>query len=111
MTEPLIESTRLQFSGLSAEEFEDVPGIGDTRVYTVRTRCISHNEQEMAGEGIRKSSRMKIVQVLSGVDKTIEDLPAPEPSLFDQPTEPNTDNGPDGESSEFEGPAFSAGER
>ncbi|MBM4522492.1 hypothetical protein GS462_21675 [Rhodococcus hoagii] len=80
----MIDSARLQFSGLSAEDFE-VPAIGEERTYTIIAVCQSHNERAMANEGTRKSANMKVVRVLSGVDKTINDEQKDEPSLFDQP--------------------------
>ncbi|NKW39047.1 hypothetical protein GS935_20210 [Rhodococcus hoagii] len=85
MSQPLIDSARLQFSGLSAEDFEDVPEIGEQRTYTIIATCQSHTERAMANEGTRKSVNMKVVRVLSGVDKTINDESKDEPSLFDQP--------------------------
>lgn len=84
MSQPMIDSARLQFSGLSAEDFE-VPAIGEERTYTIIAVCQSHNERAMANEGTRKSANMKVVRVLSGVDKTINDEQKDEPSLFDQP--------------------------
>lgn len=82
--QPLIESARLQFSGLSDESFDDPPAIGDTRTYTVLARCTAHNERAMANEGTRRSVTMKVERVLAGVDPHIADEPEPEPSLFDQ---------------------------
>lgn len=83
MSQPMIDSARLQFSGLSAEDFEDVPEIGEQRTYTIIATCQSHTERAMANEGTRKSVNMKVVRVLSGVDKAINDEQKDEPSLFD----------------------------
>lgn len=126
MSQPMIDSARLQFSGLSSEDFEDVPAIGEERTYTIIAVCQSHNERAMANEGTRKSVNMKVVRVLSGVDNTINDEPEPEPSLFDkppadEPDEPEDDGEPDPEEGEGAsvssigtgftgGPQFSAGD-
>ncbi|NKU63866.1 DUF7171 family protein [Prescottella equi] len=91
----MIDSARLQFSGLSAEDFE-VPAIGEERTYTIIAVCQSHNERAMANEGTRKSANMKVVRVLSGVDKTINDEQKDEPSLFDQPPAEDPDE-PEGD--------------
>ena len=69
--QPLIDSARLQFSGLSAEDFEDIPEIGEQRTYTILATCQAHNERAMANEGTRKSVNMKVVRVLSGVTEKI----------------------------------------
>ncbi|MBT9295365.1 hypothetical protein KKP62_10360 [Rhodococcus sp. GOMB7] len=95
MNQPLIDSARLQFSGLSAEDFEDVPDIGEQRTYTILATCQSHTERAMANEGTRKSVNMKVVRVLSGVDKSITEETKPEPSLFDTPEAGGSDE--DGE--------------
>ncbi|MDV8066411.1 hypothetical protein R4P64_07835 [Rhodococcus sp. IEGM 1366] len=132
--QPLIDSARLQFSGLSAEDFEDVPEIGEQRTYTILATCQSHTERAMANEGTRKSVNMKVVRVLSGVDKSIAEDAKAEPSLFDTPQgddtesedsdtdsdEPDTESeGDDTDSADsetpsnvtaFTGPQFSAGE-
>lgn len=128
MSQPMIDSARLQFSGLSAEDFEDVPEIGEQRTYTIIATCQSHTERAMANEGTRKSVNMKVVRVLSGVDKSIEEPAADEPSLFDQPPadepdEPEGDDEDQGDEADDEGasvssigtgfsggPQFSAGE-
>lgn len=96
MSQPMIDSARLQFSGLSAEDFE-VPAIGEERTYTIIAVCQSHNERAMANEGTRKSANMKVVRVLSGVDKSIEEPPADEPSLFDQPPADEPEPEPEGD--------------
>ncbi|PTR42055.1 hypothetical protein C8K38_111224 [Rhodococcus sp. OK611] len=116
MSQPLIDSARLQFSGLSAEDFEDVPEIGEERVYTIRARCQSHTEREMANEGTRKSVNMKVTRVLSGVANEIDDEPEPEPSLFDSDDTSSVDAEPEsigsilGGAEAFQGPTFSAGD-
>ncbi|NKT99796.1 hypothetical protein GS917_25210 [Rhodococcus hoagii] len=102
MSQTMIDSARLQFSGLSAEDFEDVPEIGEQRTYTIIATCQSHTERAMANEGTRKSVNMKVVRVLSGVDKSIEEKDDDEPSLFDQPapedsSEPEDDRDSDAE--------------
>lgn len=91
--QPLIDSARLQFSGLSAEDFEDVPEIGEQRTYTILATCQSHTERAMANEGTRKSVNMKVVRVLSGVDKSIAEEAKPEPSLFDTPEGGGSESG------------------
>lgn len=119
MSQPLIDSARLQFSGLSAEDFDDVPEIGEQRTYTIIATCQSHTERAMANEGTRKSVNMKVVRVLSGVDHSIGDEPEPEPSLFDgDPSDDGDEDQADGEGATvstldtgFEGgPQFSAGD-
>ncbi|NKR72934.1 hypothetical protein GS492_09795 [Rhodococcus hoagii] len=126
MSQPMIDSARLQFSGLSAEDFEDVPEIGEQRTYTIIATCQSHTERAMANEGTRKSVNMKVVRVLSGVDKTINDEQKDEPSLFDQPPADEPDEAEDGDEPDPEedegasvssigtgfsgGPQFSAGD-
>ncbi|NKV45443.1 hypothetical protein GS926_14940 [Rhodococcus hoagii] len=112
MSQPMIDSARLQFSGLSAEDFE-VPAIGEERTYTIIAVCQSHNERAMANEGTRKSANMKVVRVLSGVDKTINDEQKDEPSLFDQPPAeesdaPEGDDEPDPEATDDEGASVSS---
>lgn len=112
--QPLIDSARLQFSGLSAEDFEDVPQIGDQRTYTILAVCQSHTERAMANEGTRKSVNMKVVRVLSGVDESIEDEVDEEPNLFDSTDEDGQDDEPEtlGDAAakivKFDGPTFSA---
>ncbi|NKV19223.1 hypothetical protein GS913_06505 [Rhodococcus hoagii] len=108
----MIDSARLQFSGLSAEDFE-VPAIGEERTYTIIAVCQSHNERAMANEGTRKSANMKVVRVLSGVDKTINDEQKDEPSLFDQPPadepdEPEGDDEDQGDDADDEGASVSS---
>lgn len=118
MSQPMIDSARLQFSGLSSEDFEDVPEIGEERTYTIRARCQSHTEREMANEGTRKSVNMKVTRVLSGVSSKIDEEPDQEPSLFDTAAadaEKADDNEEADESAgeptaAFEGPSFSAGD-
>ncbi|WP_156042426.1 hypothetical protein [Rhodococcus sp. UNC363MFTsu5.1] len=116
MTQPMIDSARLQFSGLSAEDFEDVPAIGEQRTYTILATCQSHNERAMANEGTRKSVNMKVVRVLSGVDHTIDDEPEEEPSLFGSDGGSSVDDEPEsigdiiGGAEAFQGPTFSAGD-
>lgn len=84
MSQPLIDSARLKFSGLSAEDFEDIPDIGEQRTYTVRAQCTAHTEQAMANEGTRKSVNMKVVRVMAGVTEKIrEDEDDGQPSMFD----------------------------
>lgn len=112
MSQPMIDSARLQFSGLSAEDFE-VPAIGEERTYTIIAVCQSHNERAMANEGTRKSANMKVVRVLSGVDKTINDEQKDEPSLFDQPPadepdEPEGDDEGQGDDVDDEGASVSS---
>ncbi|MBM4516409.1 hypothetical protein GS432_08075 [Rhodococcus hoagii] len=112
MSQPMIDSARLQFSGLSAEDFE-VPAIGEERTYTIIAVCQSHNERAMANEGTRKSANMKVVRVLSGVDKTINDEQKDEPSLFDQPPadqsdEPEGDDEDQGDDADDEGASVSS---
>lgn len=113
MSQPMIDSARLQFSGLSAEDFEDVPEIGEQRTYTIIATCQSHTERAMANEGTRKSVNMKVVRVLSGVDKTINDESKDEPSLFDQPPadqsdEPEGDDEDQGDDADDEGASVSS---
>ncbi|NKU54963.1 hypothetical protein GS881_15555 [Rhodococcus hoagii] len=113
MSQPMIDSARLQFSGLSAEDFEDVPEIGEQRTYTIIATCQSHTERAMANEGTRKSVNMKVVRVLSGVDKSIEEPAADEPSLFDQPPadepdEPEGDDEDQGDDADDEGASVSS---
>lgn len=116
MSQPMIDSARLQFSGLSAEDFEDVPEIGEQRTYTIIAACQSHTERAMANEGTRKSVNMKVVRVLSGVDSTIEDPADEEPSLFDSDDPSSVDAEPESLGDiaagmdEFQGPSFSAGD-
>ncbi|MBM4468188.1 hypothetical protein GS502_01465 [Rhodococcus hoagii] len=107
MSQPMIDSARLQFSGLSAEDFEDVPEIGEQRTYTIIATCQSHTERAMVNEGTRKSVNMKVVRVLSGVDKTINDEQKDEPSLFDQP-EPEGDSEEQGDEADDEGASVSS---
>ncbi|OZE98104.1 DUF7171 family protein [Rhodococcoides fascians] len=91
--QPLIDSARLKFSGMSAEDFEDVPEIGEQRTYTILATCQAHTEQAMANEGTRKSVNMKVVRVLSGVT---EEINKPEdPSLFDQDEDGDEPTDPD----------------
>lgn len=111
--QPLIDSARLQFSGLSAEDFEDVPQIGEQRTYTIIAVCQSHTERAMANEGTRKSVNMKVVRVLSGVDESIEDEVDEEPNLFDsaddeQDDEPESLGDAAAKVVKFDGPQFSA---
>lgn len=111
--QPLIDSARLQFSGLSAEDFEDIPEIGEQRTYTILATCQAHNERAMANEGTRKSVNMKVVRVLSGVTEKINESPADDPSLFDSEPEPDAEDGDTEEGAtvhEFTGPSFSAGD-
>ena len=115
MSAPLIESSRIQLSGLSKESFDDPAEIGETRVFTVLARCTAHNERAMANEGVRRSVTMKVERVLPGVDHSIEDKEPEEPSLFDTekvtvtktlaavPDEPDSSDPLD----EFKGPSFS----
>jgi hypothetical protein len=88
MSAPLIDSARIQLSGLSEESFDDPAEIGETRVFTVLARCTAHNERAMANEGVRRSVTMKVERVLPGVDHTIEDSKPSEPSLFDTAADP-----------------------
>lgn len=117
MSQPLIDSARLQFSGLSAEDFDDVPEIGEQRTYTIIATCQSHTERAMANEDTRKSVNMKVVRVLSGVDRSIEDETDTEPSLFDStPGDEGQDDDDEGATvstldTGFDGgPTFSAGD-
>ncbi|WP_047888554.1 hypothetical protein [Rhodococcus sp. ARP2] len=112
--QPLIDSARLQFSGLSAEDFEDVPEIGEQRTYTILATCQSHTERAMANEGTRKSVNMKVVRVLSGVDKSIEKEIEDQPNLFDSAPDAGGESGGEIETpsnvSDFTGPKFSSDE-
>ncbi|MBM4592256.1 hypothetical protein LRM64_10140 [Prescottella equi] len=126
MSQPLIDSARLKFSGISQEDFEDIPAIGETRTFTIRAQCTKHIEEQMANEGIRKVANMRISKIVSGVDKSIEDKEGDEPSLFDtdpadEPDEPEDDREQDAEEDEGAsvssigtgftgGPQFSAGD-
>ncbi|MDI9901332.1 hypothetical protein QM716_15850 [Rhodococcus sp. IEGM 1409] len=85
MNQPLIDSARLKFTGISSEDFEDIPDIGEIRVFTIRAQCTKHIEEQMANEGTRKIANMKIERILVGVDKKIAEETKPEPSLFDTP--------------------------
>ena len=109
--QPMIDSARLQFSGLSSEDFEDIPEIGEARVYTIRATCQSHTERAMANEGIRKSVNMKVDRVLSGVTEKITEEPESEPTLYDEPEPDDDESSEDGATvHEFKGPSFSAGD-
>lgn len=115
--QPLIDSARLQFSGLSAEDFEDIPEIGEQRTYTILATCQAHNERAMANEGTRKSVNMKVVRVLSGVTEKINEQPESEPTLYDEPVPDEDDADGLGDTDEdgatvheFTGPSFSAGD-
>ncbi|KXF56170.1 hypothetical protein AXA44_02750 [Rhodococcus sp. SC4] len=120
--QPFIDSARLQFSGLSAEDFEDIPEIGEQRTYTILATCQAHNERAMANEGTRKSVNMKVVRVLSGVTDKINEQPESEPTLYDEPVPvPDEDDADEDDGlgdtdedgatvHEFTGPSFSAGD-
>ena len=135
MNQPMIDSARLKFTGISSEDFEDIPEIGEIRVFTIRAQCTKHIEEQMANEGTRKIANMKIERILVGVDKKIADDAKVEPSLFDTPEsgddtesedsdtdsdDPDTESeGEETDSTEaetpsnvtaFTGPQFSAGE-
>lgn len=111
--QPLIDSARLKFSGISSEDFEDIPEIGESRVYTIRAQCTKHIEEQMANEGTRKIANMKIEKILTGVSEKIRE-DNEEPSLFDSDPEPQADDDEtDSEGAtvhEFNGPSFSAGD-
>ena len=108
--QPLIDSARLKFSGISSEDFEDIPDIGETRTFTITAQCTKHIEEQMANEGTRKIANMKIEKILTGVDNRINDTPPAEPSLFD--STPSADANGDDETpsnvSDFTGPTFSS---
>ncbi|WP_326600549.1 DUF7171 family protein [Rhodococcus sp. PD04] len=87
MTKPLIEASRVRFSGLSTEAFEEPP-IGDTRVFTVRATCTAITEQDMKSEGTRRTATMKIVEVREGVDPKIGEDDDAEPQLDFSDPEP-----------------------
>ena len=120
-TKPMIEEGRIKFAGLSNESFE-LPEIGDEVTYTVRGRCASHLEQDMANEGTRVSATIKLLRVVEGVSKKVNDDEDGQPSMFDEPVEdeggdddqddsegeddPDAENEPVG----FVGPSFSGGD-
>lgn len=101
------DGERLQFSGLSAQAFDDVPATGETCVYTVRGRVVGRGERAMAAEGVRHFAALKIEAVLAGVTRKIYEEGL-DPTLFDEAPEPPVDEaGPD--AAEFDGPSFSGG--
>lgn len=107
--QPLIDSARLKFSGISSEDFEDIPEIGESRVYTIRAQCTKHIEEQMANEGTRKIANMKIEKILTGVTEKIREDGNDQPNLFD--SEPDPDPEDEGATvHEFTGPSFSAGD-
>ncbi|ROZ49364.1 hypothetical protein EEB13_05415 [Rhodococcus sp. WS3] len=111
--QPLIDSARLKFSGISSEDFEDIPDIGETRTFTITAQCTKHIEEQMANEGTRKIANMKIEKILIGVDKRINEEAPVEPNLFDSPVEPDPEGDEDETPSNvaaFTGPEFSADE-
>lgn len=114
--QPLIDSARLKFSGISSEDFEDIPDIGETRTFTITAQCTKHIEEQMANEGTRKIANMKIEKILTGVDNRINDASPSEPSLFDTPAEPDSDDESEDDESPSnvvgigQGPQFSAGD-
>ncbi|UJC77968.1 hypothetical protein D4768_09835 [Rhodococcus erythropolis] len=111
--QPLIDSARLKFSGISSEDFEDIPDIGETRTFTITAQCTKHIEEQMANEGTRKIANMKIEKILTGVDNRINDTPPAEPSLFDSTPETETktdDKTPSNVVGIGQGPQFSAGD-
>lgn len=103
MTKPLVETTRFQFSGLTADEYDE-PAIGDVLTMTITARCVGHNEREMAAEGTRRSANMKVERVFVGINPHIGDPLAgddKQPSLYDA--------SPDDPDAEPAGPAYVAG--
>lgn len=103
MTQPLIDSARLHLTGTSPESLDSVPAIGDVRPYTILAECVGHHEDKTAHNGIQKVVRLKILRLLPGVDKAIEDEPEAQPNLFDAMDEGEADDG------SIEGPVFEGG--
>jgi hypothetical protein len=115
---PMIEEGRIKFAGLSSESFE-LPDIGDEVTYTVRGRVTSHLEREMADEGQRVTATVKVIRVVEGISKRVNDPEDGQGSLIDgegKVADPDEEQESEGEAenvtsiSKATGPQFSGGD-
>ncbi|MFH5231919.1 hypothetical protein [Antrihabitans spumae] len=110
MDRPLIDTARVRFSGLSAEDFE-IPDIGEQVTYTIKATCTTHTEQDMANEGTRRTCTMKIDRVVEGISKAVNDAANGQLALVPDDESGDEQPGDDSGLGAFkDGPSFSAGE-
>lgn len=91
-TEPLIEASRIKFSGMSRDSLGDPPALDEKRTYTVEATCMAVTRQRMKDGETRLVALMEVDELWEGTG------PKPEgeshPSLFDEgDTEDQGDDG------------------
>lgn len=110
MTKPLIDTARVTFSGVSTEAFE-IPDIGDEVILTVKAKCTTHTEKDMANEGIRTTCTLKLLRVVQGVSEAVREDGDGQMSLADvDEDEGGSDDGDEPDTAFEGGPQFSGGE-
>lgn len=57
---------RISFTGISSDQYDDVPKLGEVFVMTVRCRVVSRTERQMASEGVRHVASVKVEDAVMG---------------------------------------------
>lgn len=82
---PLIDTARVNFSGMSEESFEGLgeENIGDIRYFTVKARVKGFSSVDMAESGVRRSASLKVLKVVEGISESVKDEDDGQGSLVD----------------------------
>jgi hypothetical protein len=105
---PFIESAHVKLSGISSEAF-DLPTKGEERVYTVLARRDGYAVREFKTQPDRVEATMKIIRLVEGSVDLKPNEEDGQMSIADVP-EDDEESGVLGDTGEFVGPQFSAGE-
>ncbi|MGV8874833.1 MAG: hypothetical protein ACOH2Q_20050 [Rhodococcus sp. (in: high G+C Gram-positive bacteria)] len=82
---PLIDTARVNFSGMSEESFEDLgeQNIGDIRYFTVKVRVKSFGAVDMAESGVRRAASCKVLKVVEGISEKVKEEDDNQGSMLD----------------------------
>lgn len=81
---------RISFGGISADQFDGVPALGDHFVMTVRCQVVSRTDRVMANEGVRHIVSVKVEDCVMGHSPLPE---KPDQTTIDDIQVDNADDG------------------
>lgn len=82
---PLVDTARVNFSGMSEESFEDLgeQNIGDIRYFTVKVRVKGFGAVDMAESGVRRAAACKVLKVVEGISEKVKEEDDGQGSMLD----------------------------
>ncbi|MFI7168491.1 hypothetical protein [Rhodococcoides fascians] len=104
---PLIDTARVNFSGMSEESFEDLgeQNIGDIRYFTVKVRVKGFGAVDMAESGVRRAAACKVLKVVEGISEKVKEEDDGQGSMLDGDGQVPEVDPHDGEKGDAEGSA------